>query len=178
MRPNARIHEGIRVNAEVIAVASARLDTMLRTEPERLRRRSISLGVPPADADDAAQNAALRAWRSLSALRSADAGPMCAWLDTIVRTTAIDMNRARKDDLGEVLCERLASPQDVEAEAELRERLEAAFRAIDALPDDLRQPLLMSVVDGLTAQEIAQRLSITSAAARQRVSRARRALRA
>ena len=165
------------MNAEATAVASARLDRMLRTEPDRLRRRSISLGVPVADADDAAQNAALRAWRSIPGLRSAEAGPMCAWLDTIVRTTAIDMNRARRDDLGEVMCERLASGQDVEAEAELRERLEAAFRSIDRLPDDLRRPLLMSVVDGMTAQEIAHSLGIAPAAARQRISRARRALR-
>lgn len=162
---------------DVTTAASRRLDSMLRAEPDRLRRRSISLGVPLADADDAAQNAALRAWRSLSALRSADAGPMCAWLDVIVRTTAIDMNRARKDDLGEVMCERLASRQDVAAEAELRETLERALRAIDGLPDDLRHPLLMSVVDEMTAPQIADELAISPAAARQRIARARRMLR-
>lgn len=165
------------MNLHAAAIASERLDSMLRSDPGRLRRRSISLGVPIDDADDAAQNAALRAWRSLGSLRSADAGPMCAWLDTIVRSTAIDMSRARKDDLGEVMCERLASGQDIEAEAELRDRLEAAFRAIDRLPDEFRQPLLMSVVDGMTAQNIGQELGITPAAARQRISRARRALR-
>ena len=165
------------MRAEVIDEASARLDSMLRAEPDRLRRRSISLGVPLSDADDAAQNAALRAWRSLHGLRSAEAGPMCAWLDTIVRTTAIDMNRARKDDLGEVMCERLVSRQDVEAEAELRDRLESVFRAIGGLPDDQRVPLLMSVVDGLPAHEIALRLGLEPAAVRQRISRARRALR-
>lgn len=165
------------MNAQTTAVASERLGSLLRSDPGRLRRRSISLGVPIDDADDAAQNAALRAWRSLGSLRSSDAGPLCAWLDTIVRTTAIDMSRARKDDLGEVLCERLASGQDVEGEAELRDRLEAAFRAIHRLPDDLRHPLLMSAVDGMTAQEIGQELGIAPAAARQRISRARRALR-
>jgi len=75
-------------------VASAHLARMLRAEPQRLRRRSISLGVPAFEADDAAQNAALRAWRLLGTLRSVDEGPMCAWLDTIVRSTAIDMHRA------------------------------------------------------------------------------------
>ncbi|MGW8484159.1 RNA polymerase sigma factor [Microbacterium sp. NPDC055903] len=160
-----------------VAEASAHLSRMLREEPHRLRRRSISLGIPVVDADDAAQNAALRAWRSLSSLRSPDAGPMCAWLDAIVRTTVIDMQRARKDDLGEVLCERLQSPQDVEHEAEVHEHLAAVLRAIEDLPPQLRRPLELSAVDELSAEQIGERLGITPAAVRQRISRARRALR-
>lgn len=44
------------------------LSAMIEGDPDRLRRRSISLGVPVDDADDAAQNALLRAWRSISHL--------------------------------------------------------------------------------------------------------------
>lgn len=159
------------------ALASARLTTLLRSEPQRLRRRSISLGVPVDEADDAAQNVALRAWRSLASLHSTEAGAMCAWLDTIARSTAIDMNRARKDSLGEVMCEKLESGQDVEAEAEIHASLSEALAAIAELPEDLREPLLLSAVEGYAAGEIAERLGITAAAVRQRVSRARRLLR-
>nr|WP_272949069.1 sigma-70 region 4 domain-containing protein [Microbacterium sp. RG1] len=44
------------------------------------------------------------------------------------------------------------------------------------LPDELRRPLLLSVVDGLSSAQIAERLGLTAAAARQRVARARKAL--
>ena len=74
------------------------------------------------------------------------------------------------------MCETLESGQDVAGEAELRERLTAVLRAIDALPDGLRQPLLMSVADDLPTAEIAQRLGLSAVAVRQRISRARRAL--
>ncbi|MFK4790285.1 RNA polymerase sigma factor [Microbacterium sp. ZW T5_56] len=156
--------------------ASGRLMDLLRGDPGRLRRRSISLGVPIDDADDAAQNAALRAWRSLGDLRGAEEGQLCAWLETIIRSTAIDMNRARRDHVGEAMCETLESGQDVAGVAEARERLTAVLRAIDALPNGLRQPLLMSVVDELPTAEIARRLGLSAVAVRQRISRARRAL--
>ncbi|WP_413354597.1 RNA polymerase sigma factor [Microbacterium sp. 1P06AB] len=161
---------------DTVQVASARLAAMLRDDPHRLRRRSVSLGVPVDDADDAAQTVALRAWRSLPALHSTDAGPMCAWLDVIARTTAIDMHRTRKETLGEVMCEQLEASDDVESAVETSERLAAALRAIERLPDELRRPLLLSAVDGLAATDIAQQLGISPAAARQRISRARKAL--
>lgn len=42
------------------------LSRLITAEPDRLRRRSISLGVPAADAEDAAQTSLLRAWRSVA----------------------------------------------------------------------------------------------------------------
>lgn len=157
--------------------AEKRLRSMLRAEPQRLRRRSISLGVPVDEADDAAQIAALRAWRGLEHLQSAEPGAMCAWIDSIARRTAIDLHRARRDDLGEVLCDRLEGPHDLEAEAVTCERLSAALRAIRDLPEELRVPLTLSVVDDKSAPEIAAQLGLTPAAVRQRIARARKALR-
>ncbi len=164
-------------HAASVRAAADHLTALLQSEPHRLRRRSISLGVPVDDADDAAQNVALRAWRSLAGLHSVEAGPLCAWLDSIARTTAIDMNRQRKDDLGEVMCDRLESGQDVEANTELRAQLSEALTSVSKLSDELRTPLVMSVVDELPATEIADRLGLTAVAVRQRISRARRALR-
>lgn len=152
------------------------LASMLTAEPHRLRRRSISLGVRPDDADDAAQIAAMRAWRAIDGLERTDAGTMCSWLDVIARRTAIDLARRTPPTDGEVECERLRAEQDVEREAELQARLAAALRSIRALPAELRDAMLMSAVDGRSAGEIAERLGITPAAARQRVSRARKAL--
>ncbi|MFF2495990.1 RNA polymerase sigma factor [Agromyces sp. NPDC058064] len=152
------------------------LTAMLAAEPHRLRRRSISLGVRPDDADDAAQIAAMRAWRSIDALDATDPGTMCSWLDVIARRTAIDLHRRTPPTDGEVECERLRAAQDVERAVETQARLAAALRSIRALAPELREPLLMSAVDGLSATEIGDRLGISAAAARQRVSRARKAL--
>ncbi|MFF2276261.1 sigma-70 family RNA polymerase sigma factor [Agromyces sp. NPDC058126] len=152
------------------------LTAMLSAEPHRLRRRSISLGVRPDDADDAAQIAAMRAWRSIDGLERTDAGTMCSWLDVIARRTAIDLARRIPPTDGEVECERLRARHDVEHEAELHERLAVVLQSIRALPPELRDALLMSAVDGKSAGEIAERFGITPAAARQRVARARRAL--
>ncbi|MFE6966253.1 sigma-70 family RNA polymerase sigma factor [Agromyces sp. NPDC057679] len=149
---------------------------MLTAEPHRLRRRSISLGVRRDDADDAAQIAAMRAWRSIDGLERADAGTMCAWLDVIARRTAIDLARRNPPTDGEVECERLRARHDVEHEAELQAQLVTVLRSIGELQPELRDALLMSAVDGKSAGEIAERFGITPAAARQRVARARRAL--
>src|SRR5690606_33544859 len=73
--------------------ARSLLLAMISGQPDRLRRRSISLGVAPDDAPDVAQTALLRAWRSIETLRSPEPGQMCAWLDTIARNVAIDLAR-------------------------------------------------------------------------------------
>ena len=63
---------------------------------------------------------------------------MCAWLDVVVRTTVIDMQRARKSDLGEVMCERLESGHDVERDAEIHDELLSALSAIEHLSPELK----------------------------------------
>lgn len=103
---------------------------------------------------------------------------MCAWLDAIARTAAADLGRRRRAERsdGEVQCESLTAFQRVEESVELRDRLAATVAAIRDLPDALREPLLLNVVDELSAPEVAERLGITAAAVRQRIARARRAL--
>lgn len=154
----------------------ASLTTMLTEEPSRLRQRSISLGVHPGEADDVAQAIALKAWRAVNGVRSTDYRPMCVWLDTIARNAAADYMRVRSRNREVELDDDLVDASDIEVEAELTERFGKVVTAISALPESLRVPLLMSAVDGLSADSIAAELGITSANARQRISRARRAL--
>lgn len=149
---------------------------MIESDPHRLRRRSLSLGVPFSDADDVAQNAVLRAWRSIEQLESPEPGQMCSWLDAIARNAATDLARhTMRRPLGE-LSDDLPAESSVAEDAAMRQILDGALAAIRALPAHLRDPLLLSVVDGLATAEIAQRLGTTPAAVRQRISRARRSL--
>lgn len=153
----------------------ASLEAMIGSDPQRLRRRAISLGVRPDDADDIAQTAALRAWRSVDTLRSADAGPLCAWLDTIARNTVIDAQRGRRPVLV-ALDDVIADPNDVVADVEIRAALDEALVHINALPDGLRVPFLLTVIEGRSAAEVAAILHISPVTVRQRVARARRAI--
>ena len=158
------------------ADARERLQSMLRSDPRRLRRRSISLGVPIDEADDAAQIAALRARRSIDGLHATGEGGMCAWLDVIARRVAIDLSRARRVEVEPDAD--LRSPQDVEGETDVCRRLSLTLRAIRDLPAELREPLILSVVEDRSAPEIAAELGLTPATVRQRISRGRRILRA
>lgn len=160
------------------AAPHAVLSALIETEPDRLRRRSISLGVPVADAEDAAQMALLRAWRSVSHLEAPQSGRVCAWLDVIARNVAIDLARQRARRPEAALDDDIASEASgVESTVEVRVFLDGALAALHALPETLREPLLLTAVDGLSTDQVAIRLGIEPAAARQRISRARKALR-
>ena len=154
----------------------ASLTAMIAAEPDRLRRRSISLGVAPDDAEDVAQTALLRAWRSIEHLHEPEPGRMCSWLDAIARNAAADLARQRARRPVAALDAELPDDASVATDVEMRVILDGALGAIQGLPDSLREPLLLSVVDELSAPEIAERLEITPAAARQRISRARKTL--
>jgi RNA polymerase sigma factor (sigma-70 family) len=152
------------------------LTTMIAGEPERLRRRSISLGVPVDDADDVAQLTLLRAWRGIEHLERPEPGQMCSWLDTIARNAAIDLARLRARRPDVPLDEDAPDDADVAGAVEIRTFLDGALAALHALPESLREPLLLTAVDGLTTAQVAERLGIAPATARQRISRARKAL--
>lgn len=154
----------------------ALLTAMVTDEPQRLRRRGISLGVAPGDADDVAQTALLRAWRSIEHLHSPEPGQMCSWLDTIARNAAIDLARVRSRRPADALEDDLPDPVSVAGEVEMRVILDQALEAIHALPQSQREPLLLTVVDQLSAPEIAERLNLAPATVRQRIARARKAL--
>lgn len=155
--------------------ARARLTALLTSDPGRLRRRGISLGVPLGDADDVAQDIASRAWQSVPGVRSAVPGSPCAWLDSVARSVVVDSARRchrtpLHDDIDTVAVE---GPQRVEDEVAAKERLREVRAAIARMPRSLRDPLVLRVEDELSTAEIAERLGITVFAVRQRLTRAR-----
>lgn len=167
-----------RVTPHVIATDERRdnLRAMLTADPQRLRRRSISLGVPWDDADDVAQTVVLRAWRAVERVESSDTGRLCSWVDAIARNAATDFARAKARARITELDENLEDDADVAASVEDRTIVDGALRAVQVLPDALREALLLSVADGLSAPEIAALLDVSPDVVRQRISRARREL--
>ena len=92
------------------------------------------------------------------------------------RTESIDQPSGGDSDEG-VRREFAASGRS--AEEELAEGDERALlrRLIDALPEDLRQPLVLSAIEEMTSREVAAALSIPEGTVRTRVMRARTELR-
>jgi RNA polymerase sigma factor (sigma-70 family) len=107
-----------------------------------------------------------------------------AWLARIAWRVAVDrgksQGRAREtslDDAEQPVPEVVSS--EVAADASVHgAQLEAALeKLIVALPEKLRQPLVLSTIEEMSPREIAATLGINEAAVRSRVFRARQILR-
>jgi RNA polymerase sigma-70 factor, ECF subfamily len=118
-------------------------------------------------AEDVVQDALLRALRAYPRLRHAD--HLRAWLYRVTTTAAIDLHRSRGRELP-------TGDPPVVATHDTYD--EGTFEALIApLPDGARTALRLRFVDDLDYAGIGDRLGITTAAARQRVSTAVRTLR-
>lgn len=76
----------------------------------------------------------------------------------------------------------IAEPQDLQPmpdeKAELKERTALVRTAIDSLPEDLKQPLLLSTLEEMSHAEIAKALGCSEKAVEVRIYRARQKLKA
>ncbi|HEV3319350.1 MAG TPA: sigma-70 family RNA polymerase sigma factor [Solirubrobacteraceae bacterium] len=125
------------------------------------------------DAQDALQSAMVRAYTALCASeRDLSVRP---WLFRIAHNEAISILRRRpqEDQLVDVH-ESLDS--DVERTAEERERLSMLLADLQALPERQRAALLMRELSGLSIEEIAGALSVSTGAAKQTLFEARSSL--
>ncbi|GIF53493.1 RNA polymerase ECF family sigma subunit [Asanoa ferruginea] len=137
------------------------------------------------DADDALQEAMLRAWRGLGAVRSPDA--VRSWIYTVATRTCLDViqrrgKRALPVDLGPASTFALTAdvPDDEVAwltpypAYEHRESVELAFvAALQHLPGNQRAALLLVEVLGFTPAEVAHMMSTTVASVNSALQRAR-----
>lgn len=141
------------------------------------RRVARALLGSDADADDAAQEGFLSAWKAIS--RFDQSRPFRPWLMRIVLNAARDAGRRRgvreTDALSPDAADRRAGP-DVEAgRALLRDRLR---EVLATLPERQRMAITMFDAEGYAHAEIAQVLGVPEGTVRSDVFHARRALRA
>src|ERR1700728_3238977 len=150
-------------------LAVDRLFASLRPE---LLRFAWWLARDRAVAEDVVQEAMLRAWRSRDALK--DPAAARGWLFTIVRREhgrLYERKRLEITDLDAVIA---AEDSQLAVEGE---ELVGLRLAITQLPDEYRVPLVMQVLGGFTTEEIAQELTLSTAAVLTRLFRARNRLR-
>jgi len=141
-----------------------------------LRRYARALLRDKAEADDLVQESLARA---LSRADKFQPGTnLRAWLFTIMHNVHVNQVRQKVSRPDEVPVDevelRLVTPARQETRIELRDM----SRALDALPPEQRQVLLMVALEGMKYDEVAKVLDIPIGTVMSRLSRARDAVRA
>jgi RNA polymerase sigma-70 factor (ECF subfamily) len=130
-------------------------------------------------AEDAAQEAFIRAWQNLDRFRpqSSSANPFRNWVYRIATNAALDMLR-RERPTSDIADLPLASPNPgPEASLEDQQRSSQVHRAVLALSPASRSALILREYEGLSYQEIAETLEIPIGTVMSRLNHARRQLR-
>ena len=120
-------------------------------------------------AEEVVQEALLRAWKSLDALRDAAAAKQ--WLLTIVRRENARYFERRR--LETVDIDNLTASQSAMLAEAPNEELDHLREAIYELEDDYREPLVLQVLMGYSTNEIAELMGLKQGAVLTRLHRAR-----
>ena len=140
----------------------------------------------PAEAEDIAQEAFIKAYRALPQFRGDSA--FYTWLYRIAvntaknylvakgrrapTTTEFDSEEAEGFEDGELLRD-IATP---DAELHTKQVARAVNEAVDTLPEELRTAITLREIEGLSYEEIAQMMNCPIGTVRSRIFRAREAI--
>jgi RNA polymerase sigma-70 factor (ECF subfamily) len=140
------------------------------------RRLARTILLDPDDADDAAQDGFLAAWRHLG--RYDPGRPFGPWLLRIVANAAADRRRRRRVRQTEELSPAAAARGPGPAADTDRSALRGVFTtALRELPERQRTAIVLFDVEGYSHAEIAKVLGVPEGTVRSDVFHARRALR-
>jgi RNA polymerase sigma-70 factor, ECF subfamily len=142
---------------------------LVRRYERRVRSVLARLLDDERDVEEAAQDVFVQAWRNLARYRG-DAA-FFTWLYRIAVNEALMRRRRKQVAVAELDEEMIGSSELEPDEGWLLGR-------IRALPDDLRLPLVLRDLEGLSNQEVADVLELSLAAAKSRLHRARMQIRA
>jgi RNA polymerase sigma-70 factor (ECF subfamily) len=143
--------------------------TFVRRFQHRVYGLALTLVGDPATAEDAAQEAFLRAWR-FAGTYDARRGRVLTWLLAIARNVSLDLVRpARPEPLDpESLMARLQVGGGEESGSPLAER-ERLRRALGALTEEQSRAVVLAAVFGRTAQEIGRLEGVPLGTAKTRI---------
>lgn len=158
------------------------LDEDLEREFEDRLRESTTLAFRVAygvlrhrqDAEDVAQDACAKAYRSFRQLRDRDR--FRAWLVRMTWRLAIDRWRTDRRRMAREQSVELSAAATTEEVAVARERSEHLWRAIDSLPEKLRVVVVLGAIEGHDIREIARLLGVPEGTVKSRLFLARKGL--
>ena len=149
-----------------------RFDSLVAVYYPDMYRYAAWLSRDTAIAEDVVQEALLRAWKSLDALR--DDGAAKQWLLTIVRRENARYFERRRLDTVDI--DNLSASQAALLAETPNEELADLREAIFGLEDDYREPLVLQVLMGYSTNEIAETMGLKQGAVLTRLHRARNKL--
>ena len=153
-------------------VRRRRFDSLVSVYYPDMFRYAAWLSRDRSVAEEVVQEALLRAWRALDALR--DDGAAKPWLLTIVRRENARYFERRR--LETVDIDNLSASQAALLAEEPDEQLDDLRHAIFELDDDYREPLVLQVLMGYSTNEIAAMMGLKQGAVLTRLHRARQKL--
>lgn len=176
---------------EALLIAQAKegsavaFEAIMRRHNQRLFRTARSILKQDAEAEDAVQEAYIKAWMHLASFR-ADS-QLSTWLTRIVANEALARRRKRSADVlpidaaiqlpdedESLLADEYEQPEQKAMQTELRAIIEAQ---IDKLPEAYRLVFMLRAVEEMRADEVAEVLNIPEATVRTRYFRAKGLLR-
>ncbi len=160
--------------AACLAFTQAEFDRMVGDHGPALYRMAYRLIGDRHEAEDVVQDTFRSAWKSRASFRAGSG--QRAWLTAILRRRAVDHWRrpAPPSLTDDGLAPEVGRFDTEPGRDECSDQMQ---RALDQLPDELREALLLVVVGELTHHETAELLGIPLGTVLSRVSRARRRLR-
>ncbi len=177
--------------AELVARAAAgdeaAFETIMRRHNQLLFRTARSILKSDEGAEEAVQDAFLRAWLALDSFRAES--KLSTWLVRIVTNEAL--GRLRRAKVRTIPLEDVMTSKDPKMQLALADEPgdgpeQSAQRAqvrglieqqIDLLPDEFRTVFMLREVEGLSARDVAEALGIPVGTVRTRAFRARKLLR-
>jgi RNA polymerase sigma-70 factor (ECF subfamily) len=173
--------------ARLVAGHDPALDELMGRHAERLYNYLLRVVQNETDAADLAEESFVRVYQNRARFRPAHR--FSTWLYTIATNLARDLQRHRARhpnvslegepgepgrDLRETLPEGKPNPRELLVATE---RAEAVRKAVAALPEDLRVPLVLAEYEDKSYAEIAEILQCSAKAVEMRLYRARQDLR-
>jgi RNA polymerase sigma-70 factor (ECF subfamily) len=134
-----------------------------------------------ADADDVVQEACLRALKYFGGFRGEGASQGRAWLLTIVRNMAHTWRGQHRGDASttefdETVHSEAMTGEHPEALVSRNDAREALAHALDHLPPDFREVIVLREIEGLSYKEISEVVDVPVGTIMSRLSRARKRL--
>ena len=149
-----------------------RFDRVVGVFHQDMYRYAAWLCRDKAIAEDVVQEALLRAWKSLDALR--DDAAAKPWLLTIVRRENARYFERRRLEMVDI--DSLSASQAALLAEQPNDELDNLRDAIFELEDDYREPLVLQVLMGYSTNEIAELMELKQGAVLTRLHRARHKL--